>query len=171
MKATGTYSTESLRKVVTVTICVFAMTTMFAHTFPTLIGFSSLRKLTDASLQTLGIHEKWRMFTSKDTSAVPLKMELIYTSGKTQTVVLRAERVSFSRSAENRFSETVLWNTFSPLTGSFLEASCKRYTSTNDRLVSASLNQATIMLPSSLTASESKMPLQYKQVRNLQCPK
>lgn len=171
MKPMEVSSTESLRKGATVLACVFAMVSMFAHTFPSLIGFSTIRKATDASFQTLGIHEKWRMFTTKDVAAVPLKMELIYTSGKTKVVVLRAERVSFSRSAENRYGETVLWNTRSPLVGAFLAASCRRYASTDDPLVSASLNQAIITLPTTLTAVETNASPQYQQVRSLQCPR
>jgi hypothetical protein len=117
----------------------------------------------------LGINQQWRMFTTTVLNAIPSKLSLTYASGSTEVVVIRAEQVGFSRSAENRFMESTLWSPRSVVVGGFLQASCRRYAKDGDLVTSIALLQAKIALPPGLYNLPPKQQLTYVQVRSERC--
>ncbi|CAN5153515.1 hypothetical protein BH11PAT4_BH11PAT4_3960 [soil metagenome] len=160
-----------MRKVLVVSGCAFAMLTAFVHAFPAVYGFSNLRSFTTPSVRALGINQQWRMFTSTVAYALPTKLSLVYASGTTRQVVVRGEQVGFSRSAENRFMESTIWNPQSEVIGGFLQASCKRYAEAGDAVVTATMLQARIQLPTdTYNIPVVQVPV-YTQVRQVVCNK
>jgi hypothetical protein len=158
-----------VRRLAVVSFCLFWMLATFSHAFPTFYGLEQVRDTSSTTMEALGINQQWRMFTGKITSYTTIKLAVVYQDGSQEVVPVRKEQVSFSRSAENRFSESVLLfpQTFAAKT--YLAAHCQRLASTKLKPREITMLNAQVGLPASPLEAEKVFPVEYKPVGSVTC--
>jgi hypothetical protein len=101
---------------------LFALTAVagnFPATYPRI--FAELQPIASK----VGIEQNWRVFLGRFTTVYAVRLDIAYADGTFASDVVRAPRITFTRSGNNRQTEYLAFENQPHVLGAYLEAVCK----------------------------------------------